>query len=61
LGVRGKVFLAVVVGSSRGGCCEKLPEASPMSDRASATGSQMDPLLAKAQPIGNGGSASGIA
>jgi len=31
-----------------------------MSSRANATSSKMDPLLAKAEPISDGGSASGI-
>jgi len=31
-----------------------------MSDEANATGSKMDPPLAKAEPISDGGSASGI-
>jgi len=42
----------------RGGFCEKLPEASPMSDRASATNSKMDSLLAEAKLISDSDSAS---
>jgi len=37
VGLRGKILVA---GGCRGGCCEKLQEASPMSDRASAAGSE---------------------
>jgi len=44
----------------RGGSCKKLPEASPISDGANATGSKMDPPLAKAKPINNDGSTSVI-
>jgi len=47
-------------GGYRDGCCEKLLEASPMSDRANATGSKINLLLAKAEPISDGGSACGI-
>ena len=45
----------------RGGFCEKLLEASPMSDiEPMPAGSKTDPLLAKAKPISSSGSASGI-
>ncbi|KAJ7408097.1 hypothetical protein WISP_123467 [Willisornis vidua] len=46
----------------RGAFCEKLPEASPMSDRVNACGFKTDPPLAKADPVpvSNHGSASGI-
>ena len=47
-------------GGYRGGFCEKLLEASPMSDKVNASGSKTDPPLAKAKPISDGGSASGI-
>jgi len=40
LGLRGKVF---VVGSYRGDFCEKLPEASPMSNRANTNQLQDGP------------------
>jgi len=43
-----------------GSFCKKLPEASPVSDRANATGSKTDLSLAKAEPTSNCGSASGI-
>jgi len=43
-----------VVGGYRIGSCEKLLEASPMSNGASASGSKTDLLLAKAKPISNG-------
>jgi len=57
LALRGKVLVA---GGCRGDFCEKLLDASPMSDRASATGSKTDPLLAKAKLISHGGCASEI-
>ena len=57
LGVRGKVWVA---GGLRGGFCENLLEASPRADRANATGSMTAPPLAKAEPISDGASASGI-
>lgn len=47
-------------GQQRGyrcGSCEKLVEASLVSDRANS--SWRDPLLAKGEPIGDGASASG--
>ncbi|KAK4817094.1 hypothetical protein QYF61_027925 [Mycteria americana] len=40
---------------------KKMLEASPMSDRANASQLQMDPLLAKAEPISDGGSTSVMA
>ena len=51
-GLHGKVLLWM--GGYRDGFCEKLLEASPMSNRISATGSKMDILLAKAEPISDG-------
>jgi len=42
-----------------GGFCEKLREASPCPMEPEPVGSEMDPLLAKAEPISNGDSASG--
>ena len=57
LGLHGKVL---VVGGYRGGFCKKLLEASPVSDRANTSRLQTDPLLAKAEPTSNSGSASGI-
>ena len=50
----------LVVGGYRGGFCEEVPEGSPMPNRASDSRLQDGPTLAKAQPIGDGGSASGI-
>lgn len=38
--------------------CEKMLEAFPVSDRASAICTKMDPPLAKAGVISNGGSSS---
>lgn len=46
-------------GGNWGGFCETLPEASPMSKRANATGSGVDLLLAEAEPSSDGGSALG--
>lgn len=57
LGLFGK---GLVAGDYRGGFCEKLPEASPVSDRANATGSRTDPPLGTAEPITDGGITSGI-
>jgi len=57
VGLRGKVL---VVGGYRGGFCEKLLEASPMPDKASASSSKTDSPLARAKPISDGGSASVI-
>jgi len=54
MGLRGEVLVA---GGYRGGFCEKLQEASTMSDKS---GSMTDPLLAKVEPISDGGSASVI-
>jgi len=53
--LHGKVFVA---GSYRVGFCEKLLEASTMPNRANATGSKTDQLLAKAKPLSNVGSPS---
>jgi len=50
----------LVAGGYRGGFCEKLPETSPMTDRANASQLQEGPLLAKAEPISDGGGSSGI-
>jgi len=47
-------------GGYRGGFCEKLPEASPMSSGANASRLHDGPALAKAKPISDGGSASGV-
>jgi len=49
-----------LLGGYRGIFCETLPEASPMSDRVNVTSSEMDPLLAEAEPISDGGSTSVI-
>jgi len=54
MGLHGKVL---IVGSYRGGFCEKLP---PCLIKPVPASSKMDPLLAKAKPISNGGRASGI-
>ena len=48
-------FVSGGQGGYRGGFCDKLLEAFPMSDRAR---SKMDPPLAKANPISDGVSAS---
>jgi len=56
VGLRGKVFGSQ--GGYRGGFCEKLPEASPMSNRANASRLQDRP--AKAERISDSGSTSGI-
>ena len=37
------------VGANRGGCCEKLPEVSPMSDRANASRLQDGPAPGQCQ------------
>ncbi|RMC10379.1 hypothetical protein DUI87_13182 [Hirundo rustica rustica] len=53
--------LILVVGEGyRTGFFEKPPEASPMFNRANASSSKRNPLLAKAKPISDGGSTSGI-
>ena len=57
LGLLGKVL---VVGGYRGGLCEKLPEASLCPTEPMPADSKMDPPLAKAEPISDGGSNSGI-
>lgn len=46
-------------GGYRVGFSEKTLEASPTSNRANASGSRLDPLLAKAEPISDSGSTSG--
>lgn len=56
--MRGKVLVAE--GSYRDEFCEKLPESLSATDRASAAGSEMDPPLAKAEPINDGANTSGI-
>ena len=55
VGLGGKVL----VRGGRGGLCEKLPAAAPMSHRAHGSGSGTDPPLAEAEPGSRGGSASG--
>ena len=62
MGLRGKVLVAGVrVCVCRGGFCEKMLEAAPSCQTEPVpAGSKMDPLLAKAEPISDGGSASGI-
>lgn len=56
LGLCGQV---VIEGEGyRGGFCDKLPEASPTCDGANAS-SKMDPPLAKAVLISDGGNAYG--
>jgi len=57
MGLCGKVLVA---GGYRGGFCEKPREASPMPDKASASGSKTDTPLARAKPISDSGSASVI-
>jgi len=54
LGLPGKVL---AVGGYRGGFCEKLPEASSMSDRIIAS-SKIDTPLAKVESISHGSSTS---
>ena len=58
LGLRGKVL--VVGGGYRGGFCGKLLEASLCPIEPMPASSKTDPPLAKAEPISNSGSASGI-
>jgi len=57
LGLHGKVLVAQ---GYRGGFCEKMPEASPVSIEPMPASSRMDPPLAKAKPTSDSGSASGI-
>ena len=45
LGLCGKVLVAG--GGYRGGCCEKLLEASPMSDKVNASGFQDGPTASQ--------------
>ena len=59
MGLHGKVLVAG--GGYRGGFCQKLLAAFPMSDNPEPAGSKTDPLLAKAKQISNGDSASVIA
>jgi len=47
-------------GGYRGGFCEKLREASPVSDKPVSAGSKTDLPVAKAKPISEGGSTSVI-
>lgn len=50
----------VVMGGYSSGSCEKLPEAPPCPPKAMPDGSNIDPQLAKAEPISPGASTSGI-
>ena len=53
------MLIPVLLKTYRGGFCEKLLEASPMSDRANASRLQVRPA-AGPEPISGGGSVSGI-
>jgi len=58
LGLRGKVLVAgVAAGVASARSCQKLP---PCLIEPMPAGSTTDPLLAKAEPISDGGGASGI-
>lgn len=57
LSLYGKILEAE---SYRGGFGEKLPEAFPCLTDSKATGSRTDTPLTKAEPISDGGRASGV-